>query len=1280
MKNIEDIRFFIYDWVIHDPFDKKDNDDLDDLDLDDLDDLDPSIKKRLKQKQKQKKRMTLNAYAIPQFPESWYTPSNKSKLEKTIVRFETQDFMPWIYATLPLSCNKDYLRVHGDQIFRSFYQLMKMHTPENCYRRYQKRKIDEEEDNNNTTECFQCFRGKMQFVQRGRLYYGHSSSSSLSEKPWFIKISCVSENQRRRLRYALEKKTIVLPEPAQTHVIHILEGEASPLLQMTTQQKLPSVGWVRIVRKPQRFVPRDPYSDIQFGNLNLPISYDCLVWCEEMATVPKPTILSFDLEVYSSDPSRMPSSDKPEDVIFQVGVSVRRRGADHDKKFVLTISPTNDNEKMEQTFKDQRVSEHETMILCEDEGDLLLKFRKLWMETNPVVVTGYNIFGFDFPYLEARCKMLGLDEEFFELGPFHEKAPIKIVNWSSSAYRDQHFTFPLTKGVLIVDLLPIVRRDFKLANYKLKTVSSTFLGDTKDPLTPQDLFRAYECLCCKKTPDGIDKMLEVARYCIQDADLVLRLFGFLQTWVGLCEMARICQVSFWSLYTQGQQIKVFSQIYRHCQEIKYVIDPPSTPEVLPYTGAHVFPPQPGIYSWVVPFDFASLYPTTIIAYNIDYSTFIPEPMWGSHTDPNTYHHIEWEEHTCCEHDLEEYTPTTRPTYVFCGSRAFRFLKEPKGVLPTLLETLLGQRKETRKQMKTLGDSEEDKSIYEVLDKRQLAYKVSANSMYGAMGVSRGYLPFMPGAMCTTAMGRYNIMKAANYVQETYGAKLVYGDTDSIYVHFPGITEAKDLWDHAVNVEAGLLSLFPKPMKLAFEEKLYNKFLILTKKRYMALTCDATGILDKKLTIRGVLLARRDNCSWVRKVYEQIVRGLMASKTEIEIAEALSENILDIFQKKVPISQFIVTKLVGSEYVVQPLVQDTKKKEKRLKDLGIDPVWYLKEEKRLVEEPGCCCVDCRSGKGGKGSGNPGTMMQVLDVDRWVDVVERFFQEYFPETEYTPKKTFQSLSRLSSSDYLSLIREGTFSEWLDKTRFLFFILNGEKKVQPNIGTEGVLDKLMTRYRTTQTTSVTEEKKTLGDRGWNGVMIEVFKECVRMFLRQEASHEIKISLPLTIEQVKKYVQKETWNLQQKRRNHCAGKCGCGPCRFHKRSLPAHVQLAMRMEERGDLVGAAGTRLEYVIINKGYAKEDLRDKEKLFDKLEDPLYTNRFYGAVSLDWFYYLHLLEFPMDQLMMVCFKKPLFKKLVECHRNKYKVLHELLSLFHPSYTVLDANIPYSTILRF
>ena len=150
---------------------------------------------------------------------------------------------------------------------------------------------------------------------------------------------------------------------------------------------------------------------------------------------------------------------------------------------------------------------------------------------------------------------------------------------------------------------------------------------------------------------------------------------------------------------------------------------------------------------------------------------------------------------------------TLPKVVMCAKRRYRFLKEPRGVLPTVIQNLLDARKHTRKvdmiecknEIKRLSALEGDhkkeievqKTLLDVLNKRQLSYKVSANSMYGAMGVRRGYLPFMPGAMCTTYMGRTNIEVVAKTIPEKYGGQLIYGDTDCVLDSTPVLIKSGD---------------------------------------------------------------------------------------------------------------------------------------------------------------------------------------------------------------------------------------------------------------------------------------------------------------------------------------------------------------------------------------------------------------------------------------------------------------------------------------------------------
>ena len=607
--------------------------------------------------------------------------------------------------------------------------------------------------------------------------------------------------------------------------IKVHEQDASPMLQFQCLRKIPTAGWINFKGK----VPSQEEKQTTCYKEYVVRWKSCCA-NDTLMTVPQPYVLSFDIEVNSSNPSAMPQSHKPHDKVFQISCVFGTQGCDSKDydKYLLTLGEPDH----------KVVGEDIEIQMFDTEADLLMGYTELLNEKNPQVIIGYNILGFDIPYMSDRAKhnlCFDYDKQGYLIG---QHAQEKIIKWSSSAYKNQEFQFLDAEGRLFVDLLPLIKRDYKFSNYKLKTVSEFFLGETKDPLTPQGIFKCYR-IGMSDSEEASRAMGIVGKYCVQDSALVLKLFDTIETWVGLVEMARTCGVPIFSLYTQGQQIKVFSQVYNYCLENDFVVqkDGYVANALEQYTGATVLDPIPGVYDKVVPFDFSSLYPTTIIANNIDFSSLVTDETIPD-KDCNV---IEWDDHIGCEHDKT--SRTTKVTTISCTHHRYRFLKYDDkdksnllGVMPTLLKNLLDARKVTKGKIKDLKkqaasidcdiEKERINRLIVVLDKRQLAFKVSANSMYGAMGVKRGYLPFLPGAMCTTARGRQYIELAKNTLEKKYGAQIVYGDTDSCYVHFPTQDTAEKLWDHCLDVEKGILDdgVFPKPMKLAFEEVIYWRFL------------------------------------------------------------------------------------------------------------------------------------------------------------------------------------------------------------------------------------------------------------------------------------------------------------------------------------------------------------------------------------------------------------------------------------------------------------------------
>ena len=777
------------------------------------------------------------------------------------------------------------------------------------------------------------------------------------------------------------------------------ETKAGEILQLVCERDLPTAGWIKFRGFAES--EKETLADREYTISRMDL-HKCESGKEPCASV-APLVMSFDIEAYSHNPLKFPDAEHPEDKVFMISCVFFRAGNDEIVREVLLTLGNPD----------------EGVVGCEcipykTESGLLEGFTDVLHDMNPHIITGYNIMSFDMDYMIKRS-ITEYCEANFQAGGMHKNrlAEKKTMKWSSSAYKNQEFSYLNYEGRIFIDLLPVIRRDYnKLRNYKLSTVSQHFIDSDKEDLPVKELFECYRVGVLEEVKNPKFASMELGRagkYCMVDSRLVAKLFNKLNIWYGASEMAKTCNVPIFDLSTRGQQIRVYSQVYKHCLREKIVVQENGyvAKEGERYVGAYVFQPKAGAYNNIVPFDFASLYPTIIIAYNIDFSTLVTNPR----VPDRHCHVIEWADHLGCEHDknvirvkeitsfidqtvenlkkmrktrdrlkLKDFYPLgtkkatkevkaraqilrekrrkqmnreikerekklkpyreeradvkkSIPKRVMCGKRRYRFLKSPKGVIPTILQNMLDARantrkviKENKKVLKEMGES--DGSVRErndldmtnkILDQRQLAYKVCCNSMYGAMGVREGYLPFMPGAMCTTAMGRRNNILAANTIVEKWKGKLVYGDTDSEYLFFPHLQDdsksrsenATTLWNYCETVAKDVTKLYPSPMKLEFEEEIYHRFIILSKKRYMYREMDKQGKLKDKVGNKGVLLTRRDNSDVVRDIYKGVADMFFKRESDEMVMQWIFGKVLDMFRGKLELENFVITKATGS---------------------------------------------------------------------------------------------------------------------------------------------------------------------------------------------------------------------------------------------------------------------------------------------------------------------------------------------------------------------------------
>lgn len=832
----------------------------------------------------------------------------------------------------------------------------------------------------------------MSYKKKHKLYGAHFNPDG--SRMTFPYIFCKFKNIKHRSMMEFKIRGSIHVNGIGSLTLRMHEQTATPILQMTTSLELKKAGWIQLMG--QR-VGADAcittcHHEFRVSWFNMkPYEYNKPAKILGMA---------FDIEAYSRNSARMPNPEEDADVVFQISCILRREGEKEDKwrRYLLTLGEP-----------DSTIPDNIVVYSYNNEGDLLIGFAELVRDENPNYIAGYNIFGFDINYLYKRAIHTHEIANFSQLGFIEGKqCTLEHLDGLASKMNSRRgdLVYIYAEGRIFIDLYPIAMAQTKLNSYTLNSVAQHYLTDKyqKDPLDHIGIFKCYR-VGMRKDENGeytskAKRAISICgKYCVKDTELVVMLLDRMRTWYGLVEMAILCNIPIFEVFTEGQQLRIYSQLYAECMRRNYVVEKegyiPEKGER--YRGAYVVDPNPGYYDEVACLDFKSLYPSIMIAHNLCYTTMVMETPVAD--DDCTV--LEWHDHTLCEHDpkiieldrlkkeigdiveqqrklrkqrdalrisdfdsglssnkqlakkahakaVEELnaeihkldiqakplrerkqsvnvTPKERSTKQMCAHRKYKFVKssKAKGIVPELLQNILDARARTRKEQKSVGKRvEELKSLmgggeelndmeqyWGILEARQLAYKICANSVYGGLGVndssSRKFVPLMPVAMCVTYLGREHIQLAAREAQETYGANLVYGDTDSIMVNFPMCKTPHEVWDRSDFVAAELTKLYAEPLELEFEN-IYKQFLIFSKKRYCYRKADRDGVIDLKLGSKGILLARRDNSNFVRTIYKDVLNKFMCHENRNDILYYVTCQLKKLLSRGFSYDEFVIT--------------------------------------------------------------------------------------------------------------------------------------------------------------------------------------------------------------------------------------------------------------------------------------------------------------------------------------------------------------------------------------
>ncbi|KAK4226078.1 putative DNA polymerase alpha catalytic subunit [Podospora fimiseda] len=295
-----------------------------------------------------------------------------------------------------------------------------------------------------------------------------------------------------------------------------------------------------------------------------------------------------------------------------------------------------------------------------------------------------------------------------------------------------------------------------------------------------------------------------------------------------------------------------------------------------YKGGLVFEPEKGLYDkFVLVMDFNSLYPSIIQEYNICFTT----------VDRTTLS------------DDEDQVPEVPPT-------------QDQGVLPRLITTLVDRRKQVKSLMKDKNATPEQLATWDI---KQLALKLTANSMYGCLGYTKSRFYARPLAVLTTFKGR-EILRSTKDLAESMALQVIYGDTDSVMIN----ANVDNVADALQKSREFKVTVNKQYRKLEIDlDNIFRRILLQAKKKYAAVNLvEQGGKYIEKKEIKGLDMKRREYCPLSREISARVLDDILSGddmEVSIErIHEYLREISAKMREQAIPLGKYIILTQLGKE--------------------------------------------------------------------------------------------------------------------------------------------------------------------------------------------------------------------------------------------------------------------------------------------------------------------------------------------------------------------------------
>jgi DNA polymerase zeta len=602
------------------------------------------------------------------------------------------------------------------------------------------------------------------------------------------------------------------------------------------------------------------------------------------------SIMSLEVHVNSRG-SLVP--DPAEDEIQCIFYSVQgeeNATTDRPRLGILCLSP--DDGIVERIAKQAPVDvEHE-----EDELDLINRIVDIIRQFDPDILAGYEVHNSSWGYLIERARIK------YEYNLCDEISRMKSQSHGRFGKEADRWGFTHTSTIRItgrhmINIWRAMRGELNLLQYTMENVVFHLLHRRIPHYQHSDLTSWY----MSSKPRDLAKVLE---HFLTRVQLNLDILDANEIVPRTSEQARLLGVDFFAVISRGSQFKVESTMFRIAKPENFILISPSRKQVGQQNALECLPlvmePQSAFYpSPLLVLDFQSLYPSVMIAYNYCYSTCLGRIV--SWRGRNKMGFMDFKR----EPQLLELVKD----HINIAPNGMMYVKPE--MRKSLLAKMLGEILETRVMVKSgMKQDKDDKTLQQLLNNRQLALKLLANVTYGYASASfSGRMPCSEIADSIVQTGRETLEKAIALIHATekWGAEVVYGDTDSLFIYLKGRTRDQ-AFTIGEEIAAAVTAANPRPIKLKFE-KVYHPCVLLAKKRYVGFKYEHRNQKEPDFDAKGIETVRRDGTPAEQKIEEKALKILFRTADLSKVKSYFQEQCMKIMQGRISIQDFLFAKEV-----------------------------------------------------------------------------------------------------------------------------------------------------------------------------------------------------------------------------------------------------------------------------------------------------------------------------------------------------------------------------------